>query len=92
MVESDMRLLKIALNAQNLIPSQTDGIDINVLIDDVWEIIKEEMDFNREVHNCKLFVSETAVIALNFLNLSGTDDMPGNKTHYNQNRLPHNQF
>lgn len=57
MVESDMRLLKTAINAQNLLPSSDSPIDINVLIDDVWEIIKEEMDFTKEVHNCKLFAT-----------------------------------
>ena len=58
MVESDIRLLKTALNAQNLIPNKnSSNIDFNVLIDDIWDIIKEEMDFRHEVRNCKLFGS-----------------------------------
>lgn len=57
MVESDLRLLKVAIGAQNLLPSQTESFDFNAIIDDVWEIIKEEMDFDHEVRNCKLFAS-----------------------------------
>lgn len=58
MVESDIRLLKLAITANNLLPINTPStIDFNVLVDDVWNIIKEEMDFTHEVHNCKLFAS-----------------------------------
>lgn len=57
MVESDLRLLKVAIGAQNLLPIQTGSVDFNTLIDDVWDIIKEEMNFNHEVKNCKLFAS-----------------------------------
>ena len=58
MVESDLRLFKIALNANNLIP-QTKGFNLNIdsLIDDIWKIMAEEMDFTHEVNNLKLFGS-----------------------------------
>ncbi len=58
MVESDLRLFKIALSANNLIP-QTKGLNINIesLIDEIWKIMAEEMDFTHEVNNLKLFSS-----------------------------------
>ena len=58
MVESDLRLFKTALSANNLIP-QTKGLNINIesLIDEIWKIMAEEMDFTHEVNNLKLFSS-----------------------------------
>lgn len=58
MVESDLRLFKMAITANNLIPSsKTLKLNFNDLIDDIWKIMREEMDFNHEVQNCKLFGS-----------------------------------
>lgn len=58
MVESDLRLFKMAITANNLIPSSKIlKLDFDNLIDDIWKIMQEEMDFNHEVRNCKLFSS-----------------------------------
>ena len=55
-VESDLRLFKMALTANNLLPNKNGlRIDFTHLIDDVWKIMQEEMDFTHEVKNCKLF-------------------------------------
>lgn len=58
MVESDLRLFKMALTANNLIPNSKGlRIDFTHLVDDVWKIMQDEMDFHHEVQNCKLFAS-----------------------------------
>ena len=57
-VESDLRLFKIAITANNLLPSNKGlRIDFSELIDDVWKIMQNEMDFTQEVQSCKLFDS-----------------------------------
>lgn len=57
-VESDLRLFKIAITANNLLPSNKGlRIDFGELIDDVWKIMQNEMDFTQEVQSCKLFDS-----------------------------------